>query len=247
MESVGRLAGGVAHHFNNLVGAMLNYAAFIRGEAADRAERGIDRDGWDGVRRDAERIEDVGKRVIQLVHQLLAAGGQELVRPELIDLSQVVAGMEELLRSTLGPHIKLHLTLAPRTWPVTADRSQIEQVILALAVNARRAMPSGGTFSIDAQNMTIGHNETQRHPELTPGAYVCLVVRDSGAGMEPEVLEHVFEPFFTTKPFVEGGGLGLAGVYGAINQAGGTIDVSSAPRAGTTITAWLPAAIDAST
>ena len=244
LESIGRLAGGVAHDFNNMVGAMLNYAAFIRGQAAERAERGIDKDAWDDVGRDAEQIEGLGKRVIQRVHQLLAAGGQELVRPELIDLSKVVTGIEELLRSTIGRRIEFHLSLAPQPWPVTADQGQIEQVLLNLALNARDAMPAGGTFSIDTQNVTTGPAEEARHPGLTPRAYVRLRVRDSGAGMDPQVLERAFEPFFTTKPLVEGGGLGLAGVYGIISQAGGIAGISSEPGIGTTVTAWLPVAPD---
>jgi len=246
-ESIGRLAGGVAHNFNNLVGIMLNYAAFIRGEAAEKAEKtepGTDQEAWDSVRRDAEQIEHAGKRVTQLVHQLLTAGSQEVARVELIDLNQVVGGIEDLLRSTIGRQIELQMSLAPQLWPVTADPGQVEQVLLNLAMNARDAMPNGGTFSIETQNLTIDHSEVGRHPGLTPGAYVCLGVRDSGAGMEPDILERAFEPFFTTKPLVEGGGLGLAGVYGIINQAGGTVDISSAPSVGTTITAWLPATLD---
>jgi signal transduction histidine kinase len=247
LESIGRLAGGVAHNFNNLVGIMLNYAAFIRGEAAEKAEKaepGTDQEAWDSVRRDAEQIEHAGKRVTLLVHQLLTAGSQEVARVELIDLNQVVGGIEDLLRSTIGRQIELYMSLAPQLWPVTADPGQVEQVLLNLAMNARDAMPNGGTFSIETRNLTIDHTEVGRHPGLTPGAYVCLGVRDSGAGMEPHILERAFEPFFTTKPIVEGGGLGLAGVYGIINQAGGTVDISSAPSVGTTITAWLPATLD---
>src|ERR1022692_723784 len=243
-ESIGRLAGGVAHNFNNLVGIMLNYAAFIRDEAAEKAEQGTDQEAWDSVRRDAEQIEQAGKRVTQLVHQLLTAGSQEVARVELIDLNHVVGGIEDLLRSTIGRDIEFHMSLAPQLWPVTADPGQVEQVLLNLAMNAGDAMPNGGTFSIETQNLTIDHSEAGRHPGLTPGAYVCLGVRDSGAGMEPDILECAFEPFFTTKPLVEGGGLGLAGVYGIINQAGGTVDISSAPSVGTTITAWLPATLD---
>jgi signal transduction histidine kinase len=246
LESIGRLAGGVAHNFNNLVGIMLNYAAFIHGEAVERAERGIDQEGWDRVRRDAEQIEHVGQRVIQLVHQLLTAGSQQIIRTELVNLNQVVGRIEELLRSTIGPHIEFRLSLAPRLWPVSADPGQVEQVLLSLAMNARDAMPNGGSFSIETHNLTIGQDEVRQHPGLSPGDYVCLGVRDSGAGMEPAFLEHAFEPFFTSKPLVEGGGLGLAGVYGIINQAGGTVDISSAPSAGTTITAWLPATPGAS-
>jgi signal transduction histidine kinase len=245
LEGIGRLAAGVAHDFNNMVGAMLNYAAFIRGQAAERAAQGIDKEAWDGVRQDAEQIEGAGQRVIQLVRQLLAAGGQQLVRPELIDLGQVVTGIEALLRSTIGRHIEFQLTLAPQLWPVTADPGQIEQVLLNLAINARDAMPAGGTFSIEMQNVTVDQAERTPHPGLIPGAYVCLRVHDNGMGMEPEILEHVGEPFFTTKPFVEGGGLGLASVYGIIGQAGGTIGISSESGIGTAITAWLPAKPDA--
>jgi signal transduction histidine kinase len=184
--------------------------------------------------------------VIQLVHQLLTAGSQQIIRTELVNLNQVVGRIEELLRSTIGPHIEFRLSLAPRLWPVSADPGQVEQVLLSLAMNARDAMPNGGSFSIETHNLTIGQDEVRQHPGLSPGDYVCLGVRDSGAGMEPAFLEHAFEPFFTSKPLVEGGGLGLAGVYGIINQAGGTVDISSAPSAGTTITAWLPATPGAS-
>jgi signal transduction histidine kinase len=243
---IGRLAGSVAHEFNNQVGAMLGYAAFIREEAADRTARGTGKEGWDDVRRDAEQIEHAGKRVTRLVHQLLAAGGQVTVHSELVDLNQVMGGIEELLRSTMGDHIEFHLCLAPQLWPVTADPAQVEQVLLNLAINASDAMSDGGTFSIDTQNVTIGRAEAGQHDGLTPGAYVCLSIRDTGAGMEPEILEHAFEPFFTTKPFVETGGLGLATVYGIITQAGGTVDISSAPGTGTTVTAWLPATPGAS-
>jgi two-component system cell cycle sensor histidine kinase/response regulator CckA len=178
---------------------------------------------------------------------LLAAGGEQLVRPQLIDLNQVVTGVEGLLRSTVGRHIEFLLSLAPQPWLVTADPDQIEQVLMNLAINAREAMSTGGSFSIDTQNVTTGRRQGARHPGLNPGAYVCLRVRDSGIGMEPGVLEHVGEPFFTTKPFVEGGGLGLASVYGIIGQAGGTVDISSEPGIGTTVTAWLPATLNGST
>jgi signal transduction histidine kinase len=244
LEVIGRLAGGVAHSFNNLVAIMLNYAAFIRGEAAEKAGQGSDREAWDSIRQDAEQIEHAGKRVTQLVRQLLTAGGQDIAGVELIDLNQIVDGIEDLLRSTMGRRIEFRVSLAPQLWPVTADPGQIEHVLLNLAMNAREAMPDGGTFSVETNNLTIGPTEAGRHPGLTPGAYVRLRVRDSGAGMEPDVLERAFEPFFTTKPLVDGGGLGLAGVYGIIHQAGGIVDISSVPSVGTTITAWLPATLD---
>ncbi len=242
LESFGRLSAGVAHELNNQVGAMLSFAAFIRDEAARRAQQGTADDGWDGIRRDAEEIEHAGQRVIRLVRQLLAVGGQQTVRADLIDLNQVVGGIDELLRSTVGAGIEFHLSLDPQLWPVTAGPGQINQVLLNLTMNARDAMPHGGSFSLETKNVTIETHEARRDVVLTPGAYVCLTARDSGAGMQPEVLEHAFEPFFTTKPFVEGGGLGLASVYGIISQAGGTVGISSVPGAGTTVTAWLPAA-----
>jgi len=246
LESIGQLAAGVAHEFNNQVGAMLNYAAFIREEAAARAKQDPGADGWDGVRRDAEAIEQAGRRVIRLVHQLLAAGSHEMLRTELVDLNRVLGEIRELVHSTVGPGIEFQLSLAPDLWAVTADSGQIEQVLLSLATNARDAMPDGGSYSIETRNVMIGPRSAPRQ-ELPPGAYVCLTARDTGAGMGPEVLEHVFEPFFTTKPLVEGGGLGLASMYGMIRQAGGTVEVSSRPGAGTTITTWLPACTAGST
>ena len=241
LASLGRLAAGVAHEFNNQVGVMINYAAFIHGEATRRAGPGTSGEGWDSVRQDAEQIERAGKRVIRLVHQLLAAGGEQTSRSELTYLNQVVSGIEELLRSTLGEHIEFRSCHDPQLWPVVADPAQVEQVLLNLATNASEAMPGGGTFSIDTKNATISDSEVGRHPGLTRGDYVCLRALDTGPGMEPEILEHAFEPFFTTKPFVEGGGLGLATVYGIISQAGGTVDISSAPGTGTTVTILLPA------
>lgn len=241
MQSIGRLAGGVAHEFNSQVCAMLSYAAFIREEALGKAQHGGRDDGWDGVRRDAEEIEKAGQRVTTLVHQLLEAGSEAVARAELIELNQVISGISELLRSTAGASTEFHLSLSPQLWPVTADPGQVVQILLNLTTNAREAMPDGGSFWIETQNVTIGQRQAA-DLGLTSGAYVCLTVRDSGSGMEPDAVEHAFEPFFTTKPFVEGGGLGLASVYGIIRQAGGTVGISSAPGAGTTVTAWLPAA-----
>jgi signal transduction histidine kinase len=241
LEAFGRLAAGVAHEFNNQVGAMLSYAAFIRQEAASRTHHGSDDEAWDGIRRDAEQIEQAGQRVTRLVHQLLTAGGQQISRPGLIDLNQVIGGIDELLRTTAGASIEFRMSPAPRLRLAAADKGQLEQVLLNLTMNARDAMPGGGSFSIQTQNVTVGPGEAE-DLGLTPGAYVRLTARDSGPGMEPEILKHAFEPFFTTKPFVEGAGLGLATVYGIITQAAGTVGISSAPGAGTTVTAWLPAA-----
>jgi two-component system, cell cycle sensor histidine kinase and response regulator CckA len=241
MESIGRLAAGVAHEFNNQVGIMLNYAAFISREAAEKTQQGANDESWDGIRRDAEKIEQAGRRVIKLVHQLLTAGSNAVIRAEVIDLNQVVGGIDELLRSSVGAGIELQVSLDPDLLPVSADPGQIGQVILNLTMNAGEAMPDGGSLTVETQNASISPGEAAELG-LTPGDYVCLSTSDTGVGMEPGVLEHVFEPFFTTKPFVEGGGLGLASVYGIIRQSGGTVRISSAPGAGTAVTLWLPAA-----
>ncbi|MGD0375083.1 MAG: ATP-binding protein [Streptosporangiaceae bacterium] len=241
MASLGRLAAGAAYEFNNQVCAMLKSAAAIREKAAHRPGLSIGGNGWDGVRKDAEQIQHAGGRANRLVHQLLEAAGQEMVSSELIDLNQVVSGSEDLLRSTIGERVEFRLSPAPGLWPVQADPVQVRQVLLNLAVNASEAMPDGGTFSIAMQNVSITGSESLSHPELGPGDYVCVSVSDTGTGMEPEVLEHALEPFFTTKPFAAGGGLGLASVYGIVRQAGGTVDISSAPGAGTTVIAWLRA------
>jgi len=237
---VARLAGGIAHEFNNQVGVMLNYAAFIREEAASRSE-----DGWDKIGHDAEQIERAGERVIGVVRQLLAVGSQDTTRPELVDLNESIRGVEDLLRTSVGDSIEFRSDLAAGIWAVVADPAQVQQILLDLALNACDAMPDGGSFSIQTRNVSISPAQARQHASLAPGAYVRLRVRDTGAGMTPEALEHAFEPFFTTRPFVEGRGLGLAAVFGVITRAGGTADISSTPGAGTTVTAWLPAACDA--
>ena len=241
LESIGRLADGVAHELNNQVGAILSYAAFIRDQATGTLQRGTRLD-LPGISRNAEHIEQAGQRVIKLVSQLREAGSRDVIRAELIDLNEVIGGIDELLRSTAGASTEFRLCLSPRLWPVTAYPGQVEQILLNLTTNARDAMPDGGSFSIQTQNLTLGHSEAA-DLGLSSGSYVCLTARDSGTGMEPEVIEHAFEPFFTTKPCAEGGGLGLASVYGMTRQAGGTAAISSAPGTGTTVTVWLPAAI----
>jgi two-component system, cell cycle sensor histidine kinase and response regulator CckA len=247
MASLGRLAGGIAHGFNNHVGAMINYAGFIREEAAVRARDGASEgegagdDGWAAVARDAEQIAAAGARVIRVVGQLLAIGGQQTVRRELVDLNDVVTGMEQLLRSTIGGSVRFRFQPEERLPAVSADPDQLRQVLLNLALNAREAMPDGGSFEVATDAATINGAADGGHPALAPGEYVRLSVADTGVGMDPETVEHAFEPFYTTKPFVEGGGLGLASSYGIISQVGGAIGISSALGAGTTVTVWLPA------
>jgi signal transduction histidine kinase len=237
LESLGQLAGGVAHDFNNLLAVMLNYTTFVAEQTARAAADG--NEDWQAASSDLNQVLRAGERATELTHQLLAFGRREVVRPQVLNLNTVVTEVEQLLRRTLGEHITLHAGLAWDLWPVLADPGQIEQVLVNLAVNARDAMPDGGTLSIATTNRTLTSDMV--HPGLQPGRYVELLIADTGTGIPPEIAERVFEPFFTTKAKGAGSGLGLATVYGIITQAGGHADIRSALGAGTTFTAQLPA------
>jgi PAS domain S-box-containing protein len=241
LESLGQLAGGVAHDFNNLLAVMLNYTSFVAEQVVAAAAKD-DPDGqWQAAGRDIAQVLRAGERATELTHQLLAFGRRDVVRPRVLDLNGVVGEMEQLLLRTLGEHIRLRTHLEPDLWPVLADPGQLEQVLVNLAVNARDAMPDGGTLSIGTHNCAAGCADTPACQAAGPGRHIELRVTDTGTGMPPEIVERVFEPFFTTKPKGEGSGLGLATVYGIITQAGGTIRVESAPAAGTAFVMLLPA------
>ncbi|WP_327004179.1 PAS domain S-box protein [Dactylosporangium sp. NBC_01737] len=242
LESLGQLAGGVAHDFNNLLAVMLNYTAFAAEEIDDLAAHAPDgsAERWRVLQRDIAQVQRAGDRATQLTHQLLAFGRREVVRPTVLDLNAVVAEVEQLLCRTLGEHVQLHTELTHDLWRVLADAGQMEQVLVNLAVNARDAMPDGGTLRIDSANVVVRGEAPQAGP-AGPGRYVQLCVADTGAGIPPDVLARVFEPFFTTKPKGEGTGLGLATVYGIITQAGGHVRIDSVPGTGTTVTAMFPA------
>jgi PAS domain S-box-containing protein len=240
LESLGQLAGGVAHDFNNLLAVILNYTEFVAEQVAEAELTGGD-PRWTAVRRDIAQILRAGARAGELTHQLLAFGRREVVRPQVLDLNTVIGQVENLLRRSLGEHIQLHTKLAGDLRPVLADPGQLEQVLVNLAINARDAMPDGGTLSIETANRVLDDDAVHTHPGLRPGRHVQLTVADTGVGIAPEVAERVFEPFFTTKPKGQGTGLGLATVYGIIHQADGHAAISSAPAAGTTFTALLPA------
>jgi PAS domain S-box-containing protein len=244
LESLGQLAGGVAHDFNNLIAVIVNYAAFIRDEATANIAIGVDMERWEVVRQDVAQIERAGERATRLTHQLLSFARRKVVRPEVIDLNRVVGEVEELLRRTIGEHVELVVSLAPQLSPVLADPGQIEQVLLNLALNARDAMQTGGVLTIDTQNVVVDALYAQRHPGLATGTCVRTRVSDTGEGMTQEVIDRAFEPFFTSKPRGEGSGLGLATVHGIINQAGGHVHIYSEPGIGTTVTALLPAIDD---
>ncbi|MEV0899035.1 PAS domain S-box protein [Actinoplanes sp. NPDC049802] len=245
LESLGQLAGGVAHDFNNLLAVMLNYATFVAEQIQEAAE--ADPAGnWPQAARDLQQVLRAGQRATELTHQLLAFGRREVVRPRVLDLNVVIREVEQLLLRTLGEHIQLHAELEPRLWPVLADPGQIEQVLVNLAVNARDAMPGGGTLTVHTGNRQIGADEAERmRPPASPGRYVRLRVADTGTGIPPDVLERVFEPFFTTKAPGEGTGLGLATVYGIVTQAGGYATLQSRIGAGTAFIALFPATDEA--
>jgi PAS domain S-box-containing protein len=239
LESLGQLAGGVAHDFNNLLGAILNYAAFVEEELAAAAARpggAI----WIPVSQDVEQIRRAAERATRLTHQLLAFGRREIVQARVLDLNDIVADIEQLLRRTLGEHIELTTTLAGDLCHVLADPGQLEQVLVNLAVNARDAMPHGGSLTIDTANLTVDDDYTTSRPGLKAGRHVRLRVSDTGTGMPRHVLDRAFEPFFTTKAKGEGTGLGLATIYGIITQADGYAQIYSEPGLGTTFMALLP-------
>jgi two-component system, cell cycle sensor histidine kinase and response regulator CckA len=240
MESLGQLAGGVAHDFNNLLAVMLNYTTFV-GEQINSVAASSGDPRWQEVRRDLAQVLRAGDRATQLTHQLLAFGRREVLRPQVLNVNTVVGEIQQMLRRTLGEHVQMHPSLAQDLWPVLADPGQLEQVLVNLAVNARDAMPDGGTLSVTTANVVVDPGAVPARPEIEPGRYVRIRVSDTGTGIPPEIVERVFEPFFTTKPKGHGSGLGLATVYGIVTQVDGHVWVESVPGAGTTFTVLLPA------
>ena len=230
MEAIGRLAGGVAHDFNNLLTAILGYSQLALNRLAPT----------DPGRQAVEEIEKAGQRAASLTSQLLAFSRKQMLQPVVLDLNELVANMQEMLYRLLGEDIHLVTILRPGLWPVRADRSQIEQVIMNLVVNARDAMPHGGTLTIEMANIELGQEEARGHMDIIRGPYVMLVVSDTGCGMDTETMAHIFEPFFTTKERGKGTGLGLSMVYGIVKQSNGDIWVSSEPGHSTTFKVYLP-------
>jgi nitrogen-specific signal transduction histidine kinase/CheY-like chemotaxis protein len=246
LESLGQLAGGVAHDFNNLLAVILNYAEFAAQELAAANES-----DWAGrcgsARDDLGQISRAGEQAASLTRQLLAFARREVVQPQVLDLDTVITAVQGMLHRTLGEHVELVTSLAGDLHPVLADPGQLEQVLVNLAVNARDAMPGGGTLSIDTSNITVDADSIAGGAESPLGQQVRLRVSDTGAGMTPEVVEHAFEPFFTTKSDGAGTGLGLATVYGILQQADGHIRIYSEPGGGTTFSITLPATTQAAT
>lgn len=230
MEAVGRLSGGIAHDFNNLLGVIIGYGQVLKrrlGAASDLLEC-------------AEEIEKAGQRAASLTRQLLAFSRQQILTPSTLKLNDLVLDMAKMLPRLLGEDITINTSFSSDLGLVKADQSQIEQVIMNLAVNARDAMPEGGTLRIETANVELDQAYGWQHPGAKPGHYVMLAVIDSGTGIDPDTLTHIFEPFFTTKEVGKGTGLGLATVYGVVKQSGGYIWVESEPGLGASFQIFLP-------
>ena len=231
LESVGQLAGGIAHDFNNLLGVIINFATFVADELPADSQ----------PREDLEEIRQAAKRGAALTRQLLIFSRREVIKPEILDLNELTSGLENFLRRALGERVQLEVIPAHGLWTIQADRGQIEQVLVNLAVNGRDAMPGGGKLVVETTNVVLDEQFAGNHIGLSPGEYVRLTVSDSGVGMEREVIERAFEPFYTTKPKGEGTGLGLATVYGIVTEAGGRVMLYSEPGVGTSVKIHLPA------
>jgi PAS domain S-box-containing protein len=235
MEALGQLAGGVAHDFNNILTAVYGFTDLVRSRLPETDE-GYEQLGY---------VVDAATRGRDMVAQLLAFGRRQVLNPELLDLNDVVASVEPMLRRLIGEHIEMTTRLGATTRPIEADRTQLGQVIINLALNARDAMPQGGQLTIDTSSVELDSGYAADHAGVSPGDYSMLAVSDTGIGMDAATRSRIFEPFFTTKPTGLGTGLGLATVHGIVEQSGGKIWVYSEPGQGTAFKVYFPAVPDA--
>ena len=235
MEAIGRLSGGIAHDFNNLLGVMIGYSQLFKRKL----------DPQSPLLEYAEEIQKAGERAASLTRQLLAFSRQQILSPAVLNLNELVLDMQRMLPRLLGEDVAVSTRLSPDLAMVKADRSQIEQIIMNLAVNARDAMPTGGRLRIETGNVKLDQLYARQHAGAKPGDYVMLAVIDSGTGIDQETLTHIFEPFFTTKEVGKGTGLGLATVYGVVKQSEGYIWVDSEPGKGAAFQIYLPQVHDA--
>jgi PAS domain S-box-containing protein len=230
MEAIGRLSGGIAHDFNNLLGVIIGYSRVLKRELGAN----------NALSEHALEIEKAGERAASLTKQLLAFSRQQVLTPAILNLNTLTSDMAKMLPQLLGEDIEVSMVLEPELGNVKADQSQVEQVIMNLAVNARDAMPAGGKLKIETANVEIDEAFTRTHPGSKAGSHVLLEVTDTGTGMDATTLTHIFEPFFTTKERGKGTGLGLSTVYGIVKQSDGYTGVESAPGKGTSFRIYLP-------
>jgi CheY-like chemotaxis protein len=230
MEAVGRLASGIAHDFNNLLTAIAGYTALVLSSLDDSDTR----------REDLQEVVKAAQRATALTRQLLAVSRRQILQPSVLDLNMLVADLEKMLRRTIPENIDLQLDLGPMTEAVRADRGQLEQVVLNLAINAGDAMPEGGQLRLATAAVDVDEAWARRLAPMPPARYARLTVSDRGIGMAPEIQSRIFEAFFTTKERGKGTGLGLATVYGIVKQSGGFIWVESKVGQGTTFEVYLP-------
>lgn len=230
MEAVGRLAGGVAHDFNNILTAVLGYTELLGQELDDDDPR------WEKL----EHIRTGAERAVALTKQLLAFGRRQVARPSVLKVNEVITEMQQMASVMLTGNVDLALALNPEAGAIRADRNQIEQVVLNLVLNARDAMPGGGTITVTTANVDVDETFSERHPAVPVGRYVSVTVKDTGSGMDEETKARIFEPFFTTKPKGRGVGLGLATAYSIVRQGGGYIWAYSELGVGSTFTVYLP-------
>jgi nitrogen-specific signal transduction histidine kinase/CheY-like chemotaxis protein len=234
MEAFGQVAGGIAHDFNNLLTAIIGYSELVLDRIPDQPD----------VAADIEEIKKAGERASQLTRQLLMFSRKQLLVPQVLGLNQVVSSFEKMLRRIISEDIRFEIVAMPSLGRTKADPGQIEQLLMNLVVNARDAMPQGGTLTIATANVVLDAEFIRNHAAAVPGRYVSLAVQDTGCGMTLDVLARVFEPFFTTKGPAKGTGLGLSTVYGLVQQSGGYLTVESTPGVGTTVTTYLPTVDD---
>jgi two-component system cell cycle sensor histidine kinase/response regulator CckA len=233
MEAVGRLAGGIAHSFNNLLAAIAFHIELLADGLGEGGEVGA-------LRAHADEIRSAGERAAALASQLLAFGRRQVLQPRVIALNEIIANMEPMVRQLIGENIELETRLDPEAGAINVDPAQLEQVLLNLLVNARDAMQDGGRCTIETAAVEVGEENPEQPLDLPPGPYLRLAVADDGTGMEEEVKSHIFEPFYTTKEREKGTGLGLATVYGIVRQSGGDMRVESAPGEGARFEVYLP-------
>jgi PAS domain S-box-containing protein len=230
METVGKLAGGVAHEFNSILTAILGQSELLQGDLPAGSSQA----------QSASEINQAAGRAAALTRQLLAYGRKQILQPEPLNLNKVLAGMDGMFHHLMGGDVSIQIVPGSGLQLVKADAGQIEQVIMNMAINAREAMPNGGKFTLETANVSFEQESVGRYTEMRVGDYVMLAVTDTGAGMSEEVKARVFEPFFTTKPVGQGNGLGLSTCYGIVKQSGGHISVYSEPGRGATFKVYLP-------